>query len=334
MIKEIFYISMDYSQAGIALAYARGGTFDEPKVLGLPPRIDLIKQMLNSLKGKKVMVIEETNSSQWLWVELHELVDRLIICDPYYNYLLRSGPKNDRIDALKLLDLLRAGLLTEVYHSNHRFIEYRKLISTYDDVVKSGVRWKNQRSAILRSVGKRKEETYVVGRIDKWNLGVVDRHIALYEEEKEKYEKIFRILVGKNKQLRALRSIPGVGYIGAVKIAAVVVSADRFKSKGRFHSYCGLVKHKKMSGGISYGKRSPRHSRTLKSVFKTAANAVIYGRGENSLKDYYRYLINEKGYAPHNARNKVARKIATIALEIMRRGKYYNPRRKNKCNKK
>jgi hypothetical protein len=38
-----------------------------------------------------------------------------------YNF----APKNDKIDALKLLELLRAGLLKPVFHSGDRFMEYR-----------------------------------------------------------------------------------------------------------------------------------------------------------------------------------------------------------------
>jgi hypothetical protein len=40
----------------------------------------------------------------------------VIVCDPRKNALLNAGNKNDRVDARKLSDLLRAGLLTPVYH--------------------------------------------------------------------------------------------------------------------------------------------------------------------------------------------------------------------------
>jgi hypothetical protein len=43
-------------------------------------------------------------------------VARVLVCDPRKNALLKSGNKNDQIDAQKLAGLLRAGLLTAVYH--------------------------------------------------------------------------------------------------------------------------------------------------------------------------------------------------------------------------
>jgi transposase len=136
-------------------------------------------------------------------------------------------------------------------------MEYRKLISTYDDVVKTGVRWKNRRSAILRAQGKGKQTHMLDSEIDRFNLATADSYIAQYEDAKKVYHERFKQLISGSKTLRALHSIPGIGPIGAVRIAAVIVDPERFQDKGRFWSYCGLVKHHKMSGGRSYGSRSP-----------------------------------------------------------------------------
>jgi transposase len=165
---------------------------------------------------------------------------------------------------------------------------------------------------------------------DRFNLATADSYITQYEDARKIYHERFKQFIGKSKTLRALRSIPGIGPIGAVRIAAVVVDPARFRDKGHFWSYCGLVKHHKMSGGRSYGKRSPRYSRTLKNVFKTAALAVIESSGGNSLRDYYDSLVS-RGMASWDARNKVARKIAELALSIMASGKLYQAGRFEKC---
>ena len=41
---------------------------------------------------------------------------RLVVCNPRMNALLKSGNKSDAIDARKLAELLRADLLSPVYH--------------------------------------------------------------------------------------------------------------------------------------------------------------------------------------------------------------------------
>jgi hypothetical protein len=74
----------------------------------------------------------------------------------------------------------------------------------------------------------------------------------------------------------------------------------------------------------------PRCSRTLKSVFKTAAFSCAYGRGENSMKDYFNSLI-AKDKPVHAARHMVARKIADLALSIMASEKLYQSGRFKQC---
>ncbi|MFC1533095.1 hypothetical protein ACFL7M_07010 [Thermodesulfobacteriota bacterium] len=48
---------------------------------------------------------------------MKEYADRILICDPNRNKLLNEGPKTDKIDATKLVQLLKARLMEEVYQS-------------------------------------------------------------------------------------------------------------------------------------------------------------------------------------------------------------------------
>jgi hypothetical protein len=43
-------------------------------------------------------------------------VDKLVVCNPRKNALLKDGNKSDRIDARKLAELLRGNQLKPVYH--------------------------------------------------------------------------------------------------------------------------------------------------------------------------------------------------------------------------
>jgi len=109
---------------------------------------------LKNLKGAKILAIEETNTSQWLYTELMGYVNKILICDPHRNSLLNEGPKTDKIDAIKLVQLLKAGLMKEVFHSTDKFIYLRRIVSSYEDLIKAGVRVQNQRYALLRVCGK------------------------------------------------------------------------------------------------------------------------------------------------------------------------------------
>jgi transposase len=115
MGKNTWYVALDWAQKNMAIAIAKNS--EEPIVTDQPTSLKQLKDIIEELDGEKIMTIEESATAQWLYVELHELVSKLIVCDPCKNKLLSYGPKNDKIDALKLLQLLRGGFLKPVFHS-------------------------------------------------------------------------------------------------------------------------------------------------------------------------------------------------------------------------
>jgi hypothetical protein len=54
-------------------------------------------------------------------------VARVLVCDPRRNALLKEGNKSDKIDARKLADLLRTGMVRPVYHGEHGLRTLREL---------------------------------------------------------------------------------------------------------------------------------------------------------------------------------------------------------------
>jgi len=236
--------------------------------------------------------------------------------------LLKEGPKNDKIDARKLCMLLRSGMLKEVYHTSTEDYKIRKLASAYIALVKSGVRIKNQNSALYRGEGL-KYKTDKIKKGDKL-LSFIEGHqkrsISFYEEEKGKYEKVFKELRRKNEIIKMLCQVSGIKETSAIKIYSVVIDAKRFENKYKYWGMCGLVKHNRESGGKNYGKKVPRYSRILKNVYKTAALAAI--GGNNDIRDYYETLL-KKGYSISEAKNQIARYIAKVTYAIMKNREPY-----------
>ena len=122
------YIALDWAKSNMALARMTGKS-DKVKVMEEPSNLSNVKEYLKSLKGKKIFTVEETESSQWIYSELKPYVTKLLVCDPHRNKLLSEGAKNDKIDAEKLVYLLRANMLKEIYHSGEEAIYIRKLVS-------------------------------------------------------------------------------------------------------------------------------------------------------------------------------------------------------------
>jgi len=319
------YIALDWSQVNMAIAKMTRNS-KQTKVIDVPSNIDDLKAYLDNLQGKKILTIEETNTSHWLYVELKEYADRIVICDPYRNRLLSEGPKNDKIDADKLCKLLRNGLLKEVYHSSDNIYELRKLMSAYDDLVKAGVRLQNQKSAIYRSEGKsHKKEEEINNTTTSFILEQINKGIEDYQRKKDEFEKFIKRVNKTEDLINKQMTIPGIGSIGAIKIVSTVIDGHRFGNSGKYLSYCGLVKHKKISGNRNYGNKNPRYSRKQKSVYKTAALAAI--GGNNPINDYYEYLITNKSLPEDKARHQISRYIARISYGMLKNGEKYNPYR-------
>ena len=323
------YIAIDWSIENMAIARMTKKS-NKITAIDVPSDITDLQAYLKNLKGTKILATEETTTTQWLYTELKDHVDRIFICDPTRNKLLNEGPKNDKIDARKLVHLLKAGLMKEVYHSNDKFLYLRRLVSGYEDLVKAGVRAKNQRYALLRACGKKgkeKKNLNLDSRGAKFVLECLDRQIGAYEEEKKNFEKEFDRLAKKYPVIRHQKSLAGIGVINAVKIVARVVTPYRFADKGHYLSYTGLIKLKKESGGKIYGKKNPRYCRQLKSVYKAGVMAAI--GGNNPINDYYEYLIQEKGYPECNARHKACRRLAILSLGVFKSCKKYQPYRRD-----
>lgn len=326
------YIAVDWSIANMAIARMTGKS-NKITVVDVPSDLEELKVYLKGLRGAKVLAIEETTTAQWLYTELKGHVSRMIICDPVRNHLLSEGAKTDKLDASKLVQLLKADLLKEVYHSTDRFLALRRMTSGYEDLVQEMVRLKNQRYSLLRACGlEGYEERVQLSLVDQMVLEGMERRLATCEQEKGVYEKEFKKLAKKHPEVRYQMSLPGIGLIGAIKIVARVVSPHRFADAGHFLSYAGLVKLERKSGMVLYGRKNSRYSRELKSVYKTGAVTAI--GGNNPINDCYEYLIHEKKYPDYQARHRAARRLAILSWGVFKSGKKYEPFRREHVKNK
>ena len=110
-----------------------------------------IVQFIDGLRGSLHVTFEEGTCAAWLHDLLKPRATRVVACDPRKNALLKSGDKNDRIDARKLADLLRAGLLSAVYHGGNNLRTLRELARRYLAATADFIRVMNRLKALFRS---------------------------------------------------------------------------------------------------------------------------------------------------------------------------------------
>ena len=83
-----------------------------------------------------------------------------MVCNPRRNALLKEGSKSDKVDARKLADLLRSGMLRPVYHGENGLRTLRELGRSYQTIGKDLTRVMNRLKAVYRSCRIRHERYY------------------------------------------------------------------------------------------------------------------------------------------------------------------------------
>ena len=290
----------------------------------------LLVKYLRGIGGIKKLTFEECELSNWLYEILNPEVDELLVCNPVANKDYKKI-KTDKMDARNLAKLLRGGFLIPVYHDGSSRERFRSLMSAYQDLVEEAVRLKNRYKSLFRKEGKKikgetlyNDESFLEGlkRCDFKFIGSQIYHLIEKMEQgrKEYLKEIFKYSKGF-KEIKYLKTIPGIGQIQAAKITSQVIDPKRFADKYKYYSYCGLVRHKRISDGKEYGSRRIWGNRILKCVYKMAGLSAL--KGNSGLRKYYDYL-RSKGISHDNAYNAVCRKIAAISLSVWRNSERYN----------
>ena len=100
--------------------------------------------------GELHVTWEEGTWASWLYDLLQPQVAQVLVCDPRRNALLKEGSKSDKVDARKLADLLRTGMLRPVYHGEHGLRTLRELGRSYQTISQDLNRVMNRIKALYR----------------------------------------------------------------------------------------------------------------------------------------------------------------------------------------
>ncbi len=117
-MNSIKYVGLDVHRDTISVAVLNGdGKLVIQSVIAT--QASAILYFLQGLRGTLHVTFEEGMHSGWLYDLLVRRVAHLMVCNPRKNALLKASSKSDAIDARKLAELLRAGLLSPVYHGQN-----------------------------------------------------------------------------------------------------------------------------------------------------------------------------------------------------------------------
>jgi len=336
------YIGMDVHKEAttIAVLDASGRLVMESIV---ETKAATIVQLVQGLRGDLQVTFEEGTWAAWLYDLLKPYVAKVVVCNPRKNALLQSGNKSDRIDARKLAELLRAGLVSAVYHGENGLRTLKELSRSYLTITKDLTRTMNRVKALYRSwsIPCAGASVYAPRHRAEWlskiqEAGVRRRAELFYQqldglqELRQQARKDLLAESRKQEATKLLRKIPYIGPIRAALLIALIQTPHRFRTKRQLWAYSGLALETRNSAEYRYKKgelqRSPKpvalrglnenHNHDLKGIFKAAA---VRASTAGPFQQFYTALVAQ-GMKPTLARLTLARKMATITLTVWKKG--------------
>ena len=149
-MNSIKYVGLDVHRDTISVAVLNAeGKLVMQSVLAT--HATAILDFLHGLRGTLHVTFEEGTHSGWLYDLLVRRVAHLVVCNPRKNALLKAGSKSDAIDARKLAELLRAGMLSPVYHGQNSTAAVKHLGRSYAALTEDTTRIMGRLKALYRS---------------------------------------------------------------------------------------------------------------------------------------------------------------------------------------
>jgi transposase len=308
--------------------------------------IPALREAIASVRRPRYLAFEEGPLASWLYRNLRQDVDRLVVCDPRKNaWVAKGGDKDDPIDAGKLADLFAGGFLRPVHHPAELGREaFKQLVGLYHERVGHRVAEANK----------------VIGRLRRW--GIVVREAAFdqgsarpallerlppaaeqapsvrlslellfdgYDQAVTQEQKLRRQLVTEAKGHEAVvrfTALPGVAWVRAATFFAYIDTPWRFATKQALWKYMGIGLVRKTSGdGPVYLGVDPAANRTLKSTILGAAESAMMRKENPFARQHERWTA--AGLSPRNAKRNVARAMAAVMWGMWKSGGVYDPAR-------
>ena len=346
-MNSIKYIALDVHQSTISAAVLDGqGKLIQQAIFAT--QASSILDFFAGLRGELQVTCEEGTHSAWLYDLLVGRVAQLVVCNPRRNALLKAGNKSDTIDARKLAELLRAGLLSPVYHGQNSTAAVKQLGRSYAALTEDTTRIMARLKALYRSqaIACAGQKPYGARHREEWlaqltESGLQRRARRLYleldllQQLRREARRDLIVECRKHRESKLLRTIPWLGPIRTALLFGRVQTPHRFRTKRQFWAYCGLALETRSSADYQMvnGQLERRskpvfirglnlnHNHDLKNLFKSAATAA--GGSSGVFGSFYENLLR-KGMKPELARLTLARKIAAITLHVWKKGEPFD----------
>jgi len=338
-MKAYHYVGLDLHKKTVTYCVkeADGTIVDEGK---LRATRQALVSWAESMKVPWAGAMEATMFTGWVYDTLLPYADDLEVG---HSFMLRAiaaaKKKNDRVDASKLADLLRCDLFPSCYMAPQKIRELRRVLRYRNMLVREATRMKNKTAGLLMEVGAEYNKARLHGkgyfsdlleRLDYVPHSVVEllkltrSNVEIFQAAQGRLIEALEIHQELRTRVELLMSIAAVGRVTALTWVLEVGDPNRFSSRKKAVSYCGLCSAQNESAGIAKrGPLSKQRNKHLQLMLIEAAK--LAPRWNPQLAAVYE-KERDRGANPNSATLAVARKLVAYMLYVDKTGKPFEPR--------
>jgi transposase len=295
-----------------------------------------VNEFFDSLHpGNNTKVVMESSG---MWYNIYESLSKrhldVRLSNPAKTRAIASAKiKTDKLDAVKLADLLRGGYIAECYIPTRETMDLRELVRHRAALVRIRTKLKNKIHSIMfmngTSISYVGTHTFTKGYIEKlkelndYRINGYLRIIESLNDEINTVSKKILLLAQEDEMARLLMTVPGIGYYSALLIVSEIGDIDRFPDSYHLCSYAGLIPSTHSSGGITYhGTITKRGSKYLRWIMLECLHAHIRNEKNSNVTQFYHRISKKKGNS--KAAVAAASKLLKIVYWIMKEKRTYN----------
>jgi transposase len=337
---ETIYIGMDLhkSTSSFCVMDKDGTVLQEKRV---PTTRESTTRFIKSFGKKQHLSLAMESVSQcWTYVDhFEELSVETHVAHPRkLKAIATATSKTDKLDAKVLADHLRTNHLPEAYLPSRKVRGWKEMVRSRSALVNLRTQTKNRVHSVLFKNGLSSPFTSLfTKRGIVWLKGLemedhfkfsIDKYLSVIEHldsQIKEMEKTIQQTIEETKEMKLLKTIPGVGDIFAATFMAEIGDINRFKSYRQLQAYAGLVPWVRNSGGKEWsGHLTKQGSRWLRYAAVEVAVATARTRISSDVKDYY--LKIQKNKNSKTAVVATARKLLAIVWSVLKNEREFKAR--------
>jgi len=229
------------------------------------------------------VAVEATGNARYFCQALQERGCRLVVVNPHqFQVISRSVKKTDAHDAKTLAEFLAKDMLPEVRMKEQLPAEVASVLQTRDQLVKLRTVLKNKINNLLAARGilikkeslsseKGLEQAMQaeVGELAGLELGVLVEQIRHLKRSIDKLEAALGRQGPKLPGYKNLKSIKGIGDIGASTLLSTIGDIHDFADEGKLAAYFGIVPR------VANSNETERSGRITKRGNKLGRTALV-----------------------------------------------------------